>query len=45
MKLGKESIARLSPLARHVETMGVIKEQKRVLEHNEGPKKAKGKKK
>lgn len=44
IRLGKEDFESLSPLARHVETKGVSKEQKKVLEHNQGPKRPKKKK-
>jgi hypothetical protein len=41
MRLGKEDFESPSPLARHVETTGVNRTQKRELEHSCGPKKKK----
>lgn len=41
IRLGKEDFESPSPLARHVETMGVSKSQKKELEHSCGPKKKK----
>ncbi len=44
MKLGKEDFVSVSPLARHVQTTGVNKIQKKELEHSEGPKRSTKKK-
>lgn len=44
MRLGKEDFESPSPLARKMETKGVIKVQKAELEHDEGPKRSMKKK-
>ncbi len=43
-KLGKEDFESPSPLARKLETSGVIKAQRKILEHDEGPKRSMKKK-
>ena len=40
MKRGKANFENISPVARHHETMGVSKKQKKELEHSIGPKKS-----
>lgn len=40
IKLGKEDFESVSPLARSVETKGIGRSQKKILEHNEGPKRS-----